>query len=512
MVCSILITVILIAVIAGYIYVSRYIRSEEFSTKLQNDLSEKLEADVTLSPLKWKGWHVGSSELQLVNGQKEIKNGRISDIRLKISGDSLKSQQVILDSIRIDECKLNLQSKQTSKKKNKSRRTPQDQAQPPSTIEKSDEPKIVIHEVLIDRCSISLEKPHLELKQAQVQARAEKGQPQNQLFTLKKGRLQTPYPGLEDLEIQEIQIKYHDPQVSLQKASLKLSEGGLLTGQGLYHLDKKTFEASGTMSDIPTSTFLKGDWKQQLTGTLNGDYRVAKKRFQTTSAGSVQLENGILKALPILKRIAAYTNTSRFLHIPLSQSSFDFEHEKNKLTLRNIELYSAGLLKIKGEITMRGEQLSGVLKVGLPPEIVSKIPGGEKAVFTHRSEGLYWADVTLSGTKDKPKEDLSRRIILAAGTRLLEIAPETGEALLKVAGSTDELTTQLLSESGLLNELLDGKADQIVDKIVPQLEKLLPEDSKITKDILDKIEESGGEVIEKGLEKGIDSILDIFGK
>ena len=71
-----------------------------------------------------------------------------------------------------------------------------------------------------------------------------------------------------------------------------------------------------------------------------------------------------------------------------------------------------------GTVEVTGDQLQGVLQVGLKPEFLDWVPGSLEAVFTEQRDGLNWTTVRLSGTVQEPKEDLSKRILSAVEDRL----------------------------------------------------------------------------------------------
>jgi hypothetical protein len=71
------------------------------------------------------------------------------------------------------------------------------------------------------------------------------------------------------------------------------------------------------------------------------------------------------------------------------------------------------------------------LRLGLAPGTLSQIPGAEEDVFVAGERGLLWSPLRVTGTLDDPKEDLSQRLMAAAGARMFEIIPATGIKVLK---------------------------------------------------------------------------------
>ena len=94
------------------------------------------------------------------------------------------------------------------------------------------------------------------------------------------------------------------------------------------------------------------------------------------------------------------------------------------MELRNLVIQADGLVRIEGQIDMIGDQIAGDLKVGVTPGTMRWIPGAERLVFVEDRDGFRWAPLKLTGTTAEPKEDLSARLIAAAGEALIGELPE----------------------------------------------------------------------------------------
>src|SRR5690606_17494858 len=95
-----------------------------------------------------------------------------------------------------------------------------------------------------------------------------------------------------------------------------------------------------------------------------------------------------------------------------------------RLELRNLVLQSDGLVRVEGRIDLVGDQLEGDLAVGVVPGTMRWIPGAERLVFTEERNGFLWAPLKLAGTTTSPREDLSARLIAAAGETVVGELPE----------------------------------------------------------------------------------------
>jgi hypothetical protein len=105
-------------------------------------------------------------------------------------------------------------------------------------------------------------------------------------------------------------------------------------------------------------------------------------------------------------------------------------------------------------------------------------------VFLPGPRGLLWTSLRITGTVDDPEEDLTDRLIEAAGERMFELLPETGDRVLKftrhvVAGDLDSAVDEgkavikqgedLLDAGKLLLDG-DGNTAEQADEVIRQAE------------------------------------------
>ena len=88
-----------------------------------------------------------------------------------------------------------------------------------------------------------------------------------------------------------------------------------------------------------------------------------------------------------------------------------FKYHEHELQLSNIQASYQDQIRVEGAGTITPDRLDGNLLIGLSPKILGWIPGAEEKVFVEEREGLRWAKVTISGTPEQPKEDLTKRLI-----------------------------------------------------------------------------------------------------
>jgi hypothetical protein len=165
----------------------------------------------------------------------------------------------------------------------------------------------------------------------------------------------------------------------------------------------------------------------------------------------------------LIPLLGAYTDhTTQFRNLFCDTATCRYRITGGVTSLRAIKIRSRGLLGIEGDLAIEGEQLDGNLMVGVSRETLGGIPGAEAKVFTIERDGLLWTPVRVTGTIDEPKEDLTRRIVDAAGQRVLEALP--GLEAFKAAGNALEQGAEVLKNSsgGIIE-----KGSQLIDSVLP---------------------------------------------
>lgn len=134
-----------------------------------------------------------------------------------------------------------------------------------------------------------------------------------------------------------------------------------------------------------------------------------------------------LHYLELFTVLASETGDSR-----LAQARFEtearavFKRSSEEIRLEQLSLVSQSLVRVSGYLAEKGNgTLEGILEIGLPESTV--LGAASRAlpeVFKRRSSGHRWARVKVSGTAEKPADDLADQL----QTALLGISPAAGGA------------------------------------------------------------------------------------
>ena len=258
----------------------------------------------------------------------------------------------------------------------------------------------------------------------------------------------------------------------LGRAITRLSAGNCHLQEAILHRGRAELRVRGRLRSagsewqtvlewerVPLEEWIAADWRQRLTGELEGTLSLSGSG--TTPAqgkGKLRLQNGIITALPVLDRLAAWSGVERFKRLVLDVAETEVNGSAREQVFDPIVLASHGLLRLQGRLTVRGDQLDGQFWLGVTPETLRWLPGASEHVFTENfaegPPGLRWTRVRLNGTRQAPREDLSQRLIEGAGKAALNLPAEVA-----VQGGTLLLEPLLGKEAARPETLLKNAAD-----------------------------------------------------
>ena len=284
------------------------------------------------------------------------------------------------------------------------------------------------------------------------------------------GAVRLPFAGIPELRLDRARLRYQDGRVFLTEATLAAWDSGRIQGTGEWDRASRQFFIEGDFTGAKCENVLNANWSKRLTGDVTSSFALDNRPGFPQAEGKLTIQNGVLTALPMLDVLAAYADTRRFRVLTLNEARTGWRWKKGEFVLTDLVLASEGLMRIEGGMTLRGREMDGVFRLGLAPGTLTSIPGAETDVFAPGERGLLWTTLRITGTLDDPKEDLTNRLIAAAGLRMFEQLPETGEQALK-------FTRSLLGDSS-------PKAIEKSEKIIQKTRKTVREISGILDGIL----------------------------
>jgi hypothetical protein len=122
----------------------------------------------------------------------------------------------------------------------------------------------------------------------------------------------------------------------------------------------------------------------------------------------------------VLDQLGVFAHTERFRQMELTRATASFSSEPGRLEVRNFVAEAEGLIRVEGDYTVRNGEIDGTFQVGLTPETLQWIPGSQDSIFTVSRDGYLWTPMRLTGPATHPVDDLTPRLIAAAGTGVIK--------------------------------------------------------------------------------------------
>lgn len=282
------------------------------------------------------------------------------------------------------------------------------------------------------------------LSSTTIESRAEGG---GWLLDFRGGALSAP--GLPDFTLSSARVRIAGDGVYLVDSSALTQPSGRLEAAGFFKTEQgATSRMDIKWNSIDVGEILPGDWRAYLTGVLSGNATVRFSpgdRESVAIAGSAAVRDGTLQGFGILETLSTFSGSPRFLRLPLHELSADFSIIRGATDVRNLVIESKGLVRVEGTLDIAADQsLAGTLEVGLSPQTLRWLPGSRNRVFITSRDGYLWTTVRIGGTLQNPTEDLSPRLVAAAGRELIETGARIIENPVDAAKEGIQKTINLL--------------------------------------------------------------------
>lgn len=474
------IALVLLGCIVAYGLLRRYLHSDTFRKFLSAEVSEKAGIVGEFAPFEWDGLAVETESFAAAGDglvtavrasglRTEVGLGGVSRGVWEIRGSSVRSLEIAMDAEKVTDLGVKEAVKRTVKKDSKR------PAWLPSGAElEGVEIRDLSLDVSLKDGALTADGLHVDVDQAGARGayRAE----------ISGGILRVPFAAVPDLRMERALVRYQSGRVFMTGVRVGAWENGRIEATGELDVPSKTFNLEGDVTGIRCEDVLSEDWAKRLAGDAVASFAIDNSGGEVAASGDFTIRNGTLTALPMLDALAAYADTRRFRLLTLSDARTRWQWKKGELVLTDLVLASEGLVRLEGNIVIRGREIDGVFRLGIAPGTLATLPGAETDVFLEGERGLRWAPLRVTGTLDHPEEDLTERLIAAAGARMFDRIPETGEKVIRFTRSlladptsskTIEKGTEILEKTGaavgevrgLLEGILGGARQETPEKM-----------------------------------------------
>jgi hypothetical protein len=443
----------------GYAVLRHYLHSDSFRKFLSAEVSSAAGVTGEFAPFRWQGLAVDTDSFEAQGGgpithlradglHTEIGFGGVTRGVWEIRRSNLSRLEVSVDATKKAEAEKALVSKKSSAPKPvKSRWLPSE-----AEMQGLEVREVVVKAILEQGLAVaSGMKVRVEPAGAKDAYRG----------TVEGGRIRLPFKIVPEIRLDRLRLRYQDGQVFLTDSTILAWDNGRIEASGEWDMKSRQYTLEGGASGLACNDIFSEDWAKRLTGDVSSSFVLDNAPGFPKARGSLKIEGGVLTALPMLDALAAYADTRRFRVLNLNDAHSDWRWQAGELALTNLVLASEGLVRLEGGITIRGRALDGLFRLGLAPGTLASIPGAETDVFIAGERGLLWAPVRITGTLDDPKEDLTERLVAAAGLRMFDRIPETGEQVIKFTRSVIGGDSNKIIDKGV--EIIEENSDLIRD-------------------------------------------------
>jgi len=424
-----------VILVAGYVGVRKYLHSEGFRRLLSEEASRTLGISGSFSSFRWDGLQVETPSFE-ASGDGKVKSLRAENMHTEIGLAKVSKGIWQLGGSNVGRIEATLDARSGANEITPpvvSAPGPDSEAKKngwlPSEV---DLDGLTIQSMtiraLMNSGSASISDMRVQVNRAETK--------NSYRATVDGGRVALPWKLVPAVSLDRVKLRYQDDQVFITDATGTVAGSGRITADGEWSKSSGNYTLQGNLTDVPCADLLNADWAKRLTGKVDSTLTVTSRGDGPLLNGKLVIRDGVLTALPVLDSLAAYADTRRFRVLSLSEAQTDWKWEKGVTTFSHLVLATEGLVRLEGLLIIgKNSELDGNFRLGLAPGTLANIPGAETDVFLPGEKGLLWAPLRITGTLDDPKEDLTDRLIAAAGLRMFDVIPETGEKALKFTRS-----------------------------------------------------------------------------
>jgi len=264
-------------------------------------------------------------------------------------------------------------------------------------------------------------------------------------FDLQNGEILVPLDWVGPVSLERAKGRYLNPTLVLQDLALRSKSGGTLTASGEY-TSSPAIQGRGKMAwqnwPIPGGKIGVGLFN--IPAKMSGQFEWLEWRpGGPVGQGEVRLVGAKLEpgqgSQTILGLLGLLTGDTRLQQSnPLTTAQAQFSLEPGIYNVQRITAEAPGVLKVVGQIRMTGQNLGGQIQLGLERGLGSKVnglTGGE--CFRREENGYLYEAVNLSGTMDRPQNDLEPKLKQALTRTAVRT---TVDIIQKATGNTDPNT------------------------------------------------------------------------
>lgn len=191
-------------------------------------------------------------------------------------------------------------------------------------------------------------------------------------------------------------------------ASFRSQQEGQAPGDLVLEIEAKQFTLPPPGMEVEEVLGSLSSAKASARGVLRVQFpEVQRFRF----SGDVELEGLNLGESRIFRLLAGQTGSERLRHPGTGRMTGRMESTPGVIRLSRLGCEEEGLFRLEGWLSVVSKEMLGVFDLALPAPLVGNMPGGKPKGFSYPASGWSWARLRVEGKSDCCQEDLSQRLM-----------------------------------------------------------------------------------------------------
>ena len=220
-------------------------------------------------------------------------------------------------------------------------------------------------------------------------------------------------------------VNFSTDSVKLSPLSGKLADGDVSGDLALKILGGAHYQLNLQVKGADVDKLLQeaGVAKRPLNGKLQATASLAGTGGLPTIVGNGRAEivGGELKGVPALELVGTLLQVPELSDVRFDQCVLEFSISNNVMQTPVVKLTSPKVqITGKGEVSLADYSLNHDLTLALSKDVLANAPLEIRNIFTERSDGFLTLDFRVWGPYDKPKTDLTNRIVKGVANQLIE--------------------------------------------------------------------------------------------
>ncbi|MGD0016581.1 MAG: AsmA family protein [Verrucomicrobiia bacterium] len=213
--------------------------------------------------------------------------------------------------------------------------------------------------------------------------------------------------------------------VRLSPLSGKLTDGDVSGDLALKVLGGTQYQLNLQVKNADVDKLMQeaGVAKRPLNGKLQATAALAGTGGLPTIVGNGRAEivGGELKNVPALELVGALLQVPELSDLRFDQCVLEFSLSNNVMQTPVVKLASPEVqITGKGSVSLADYSLDYNLTLALAKDLLANMPKEVRAIFTERSDGFLTLDFRVWGPYDKPKTDLTKRLVKGVADQFLK--------------------------------------------------------------------------------------------